>query len=43
VWAGVLPATVTFGPPVPDPDLRPDITVPGHIRSFPATRPATDA
>jgi uncharacterized protein len=40
VWAGVLPAAVTFGAPVPDPALRPDITVPAHIRSFPATRPA---
>jgi nitroimidazol reductase NimA-like FMN-containing flavoprotein (pyridoxamine 5'-phosphate oxidase superfamily) len=38
VWAGVLPATVTFGPPVPAPALRPDITVPAHIRSFPATQ-----
>ena len=38
VWAGVLPAAVTFGAPEPDPALRPDITVPGHIRSFPATR-----
>ena len=38
VWAGVLPAAVSFGAPVPDPALRPDITVPGHIRSFPATR-----
>ena len=43
VWAGVLPATVTFGAPVPDPALRPDLTVPAHIRSFPATRTATDA
>ena len=39
VWAGVLPAAVTFGAPEPDRALRPDITVPGHIRSFPATRP----
>jgi nitroimidazol reductase NimA-like FMN-containing flavoprotein (pyridoxamine 5'-phosphate oxidase superfamily) len=38
VWAGVLPATVSFGAPVPDPALRPGITVPGHIRRFPATR-----
>ena len=38
VWAGVLPAAVTFAAPVPDPALRPDITIPGHIRSFPATR-----
>jgi uncharacterized protein len=43
VWAGVLPATVTFGAPVPDPALRSDITVPGHIRSFTAPRPATGA
>ena len=43
VWAGVLPATVTFGAPVPDPALRPDITVPGHIRRFTAPGPATDA
>jgi nitroimidazol reductase NimA-like FMN-containing flavoprotein (pyridoxamine 5'-phosphate oxidase superfamily) len=42
VWAGVLPATVTFGAPVPDPALRPDIIIPAHIRSFPATRTATD-
>jgi hypothetical protein len=42
VWAGVLPATVTFGAPVPDPALRPDITIPAHIRSFPASRTATN-
>ncbi|HEY0717828.1 MAG TPA: pyridoxamine 5'-phosphate oxidase family protein [Streptosporangiaceae bacterium] len=38
VWAGVLPAAVTFGAPVPDPSLRPGITVPGHIGSFPSAR-----
>ena len=43
VWAGVLPAAVTFGPPEPDPALRPDISIPGHIRSFPATRGGADA
>jgi nitroimidazol reductase NimA-like FMN-containing flavoprotein (pyridoxamine 5'-phosphate oxidase superfamily) len=43
VWAGVLPAAVTFGTPVPDPALGPDITIPAHIRSFPATRTATEA
>ena len=32
VWAGVLPAAVTFGPPVPDPRLRPEIPLPAHIR-----------
>jgi hypothetical protein len=39
-WAGVVPATVTFGAPEPDPALRPDIALPGHIRAFPASRPA---
>jgi nitroimidazol reductase NimA-like FMN-containing flavoprotein (pyridoxamine 5'-phosphate oxidase superfamily) len=39
VWAGVLPAAVTFGPPEPDPALRPDMTIPGHIESFPSRRP----
>jgi nitroimidazol reductase NimA-like FMN-containing flavoprotein (pyridoxamine 5'-phosphate oxidase superfamily) len=32
VWAGVLPISVTFGPPVPDPGLRPEIPLPDHIR-----------
>jgi uncharacterized protein len=31
VWAGVLPISVTFGPPEPDPKLRPEIPVPAHI------------
>ena len=33
VWAGVLPATVTFGDPVPDPELPPGIGAPEHIRA----------
>jgi hypothetical protein len=32
VWAGVLPVAVTFGTPVPDPELREEIPVPAHIR-----------
>ena len=32
VWAGVLPVAVTFGEPAPDPELRPEIPVPAHIR-----------
>jgi hypothetical protein len=32
VWAGVLPVSVTFGTPVPDPELRTEIPVPAHIR-----------
>jgi hypothetical protein len=43
VWAGVLPAAVTFGAPVPHPALRPDVIIPAHIGSFPATRTATNA
>ena len=35
VWAGVLPAAVTFGSPEPDPDLRPGITIPGHVGDSP--------
>jgi nitroimidazol reductase NimA-like FMN-containing flavoprotein (pyridoxamine 5'-phosphate oxidase superfamily) len=32
VWAGVLPISVTFGTPQPDPLLRAEIPVPAHIR-----------
>ena len=32
VWAGVLPVSVTFGEPEPDPLLREEIPVPAHIR-----------
>ena len=32
VWAGVLPISVTFGSPVPDPRLRAEMPVPVHIR-----------
>ena len=32
VWAGVLPISVAFGSPVPDPLLRAEIPVPAHIR-----------
>jgi hypothetical protein len=32
VWAGVLPMTVTWGDPQPDPLLREEIPVPAHIR-----------
>ena len=31
VWAGVLPISLTFGTPEPDPRLRPGIGVPAHI------------
>jgi uncharacterized protein len=32
VWAGVLPMSVVFGEPQTDPDVRPEIPVPAHIR-----------
>jgi nitroimidazol reductase NimA-like FMN-containing flavoprotein (pyridoxamine 5'-phosphate oxidase superfamily) len=33
VWAGVVPMTMSFGEPEPDPALRPGITAPAHIRA----------
>jgi nitroimidazol reductase NimA-like FMN-containing flavoprotein (pyridoxamine 5'-phosphate oxidase superfamily) len=38
VWAGVLPAVLTFGEQQPDPTLGPGIGVPDHIRAL-AGRP----
>jgi uncharacterized protein len=32
VWAGVLPISVAFGSPEPDPKMREEIPVPAHIR-----------
>jgi uncharacterized protein len=34
VWAGVLPVTVTFGEPRPDPRLRGETRMPAHIRDY---------
>ncbi len=34
VWAGVLPAAVTFGEPEPDPLLRAGVEMPAHIRNY---------
>jgi nitroimidazol reductase NimA-like FMN-containing flavoprotein (pyridoxamine 5'-phosphate oxidase superfamily) len=34
VWAGVLPAALTFGEQQPDPTLAPGIGVPEHIRAL---------
>src|SRR5215468_7188630 len=33
VWAGVLPVSVKFGSPEPDPKLRPETPLPSHIIS----------
>ena len=32
VWAGVLPISVSFGEPLPDPELRAEVPLPTHIR-----------
>ena len=34
VWAGVVPAALTFGPAEPDPDLPPGTPVPAHIQAL---------
>jgi uncharacterized protein len=34
VWAGVVPVTVAFGEPEPDPALRPGTGVPDHITAL---------
>jgi uncharacterized protein len=38
IWAGVLPATLTFGQAVPDPALTGEVPVPDHISAL-AGRP----
>jgi uncharacterized protein len=43
IWAGVLPASVTFGEPVPDPGLPPGIGAPEHIRARAGARPGAGA
>jgi nitroimidazol reductase NimA-like FMN-containing flavoprotein (pyridoxamine 5'-phosphate oxidase superfamily) len=37
-WAGVVPAALAFGPPEPDPELRPGLAAPDHIAAL--ARPA---
>ena len=34
IWAGVLPATLAFGPADPDPALPPSVPVPDHIAAL---------
>jgi nitroimidazol reductase NimA-like FMN-containing flavoprotein (pyridoxamine 5'-phosphate oxidase superfamily) len=34
VWAGVVPVTVSFGEPEPDPALEPGTSVPEHILRY---------
>ena len=33
-WAGVLPASLTFGDALPDPALRPGVPIPAHIKAL---------
>jgi nitroimidazol reductase NimA-like FMN-containing flavoprotein (pyridoxamine 5'-phosphate oxidase superfamily) len=42
IWAGVLPAALTFGPAEPDPELQAGVAVPGHITAL-AGRPRGSA
>jgi nitroimidazol reductase NimA-like FMN-containing flavoprotein (pyridoxamine 5'-phosphate oxidase superfamily) len=35
-WAGVVPVSLVFGEPEPDPALRPGIAVPSHVARRPA-------
>jgi nitroimidazol reductase NimA-like FMN-containing flavoprotein (pyridoxamine 5'-phosphate oxidase superfamily) len=37
VWAGVIPVLTVFGPPEPDPLLRPGIQAPRHVRALAAS------
>lgn len=34
VWAGVVPMTVSFGEPVPSPDLEPGLHTPDYLTAF---------
>jgi uncharacterized protein len=40
VWAGTVPAALSFGTAVPDPVLRPGISVPGHITALSTHHPS---
>jgi nitroimidazol reductase NimA-like FMN-containing flavoprotein (pyridoxamine 5'-phosphate oxidase superfamily) len=40
VWAGTVPAALSFGAAVPDPVLRPGISVPDHITALSAHHPS---
>lgn len=34
VWAGVVPVSISFGPPVPSPDLEPGLDIPDYLTEF---------
>lgn len=39
VWAGLLPISLTMGPPQPAPDLAPGIALPAHVSAFQFGKP----
>jgi uncharacterized protein len=39
-WAGVVPMSVTYGAPLPAPDLRPGIPVPDSVRAMTGAPPS---
>lgn len=34
IWAGIIPASTTYGEPVVDPAMRMDVPIPDHVSSF---------
>ena len=34
VWAGVVPVSISFGQPVPSPDLEPGLDIPDYLTEF---------
>lgn len=40
VWAGLLPITTVMNPPLPSPDLAPDIVIPAHARDYHFGKPS---
>lgn len=34
IWAGVLPVKTTYGPPIPDPNLRHSLPIPDHLAHY---------
>ena len=39
-WAGVVPMSITYGAPLPAPDLRADVPIPGSVRTLAGVPPS---
>jgi hypothetical protein len=39
-WAGVVPMSITYGAPLPAPDLRPGIPLPASVRAMTSAPPS---